>query len=141
MAEDDMVTVPLLTSHKEAKPRRRRRAFDGQLLLTEARGLVAVATRRRRKQLVLLLPPASSPCTLPPDTWAWYRYRPTKTPVISVWALNCASPARLSLLTMLADHSLGRKKMLVDRGPGVHTVGGRWRATVNLAAFSCFTLG
>ncbi|KAL6650073.1 hypothetical protein ACP70R_014297 [Stipagrostis hirtigluma subsp. patula] len=68
----------------------------------------------------------TSPCTLPPGTWAWDR--PAETSVVSEWALKCAGPALSSLpassffagclaggfmLTTLADSLLGRKKMLL----------------------------
>ncbi|KAJ1296852.1 hypothetical protein BS78_01G334000 [Paspalum vaginatum] len=68
---------------------------------------------------------ASSPCALPPGTWAWDR--PAEASVVSEWALNCAGAALVSLpaasffagcmaggflLTTLADSLLGRKKML-----------------------------
>ncbi|CAL4990145.1 unnamed protein product [Urochloa decumbens] len=70
--------------------------------------------------------PASSPCVLPPGSWAWDR--PAAASVVSEWALGCAGPALVSLtassffagclaggflLATLADSLLGRKKMLV----------------------------
>uniref|UniRef100_K4AL25 Major facilitator superfamily (MFS) profile domain-containing protein n=1 Tax=Setaria italica TaxID=4555 RepID=K4AL25_SETIT len=68
----------------------------------------------------------ATPCALPRGMWAWDR--PTKTSVVSEWALQCAGPALVSLpassffagclaggflLTTLADSLLGRKKMLL----------------------------
>ncbi|CAL4983100.1 unnamed protein product [Urochloa decumbens] len=70
--------------------------------------------------------PASSPCALPPGSWAWDR--PAAASVVSEWALGCAGPALVSLpassffagclaggflLATLADSLLGRKTMLV----------------------------
>ncbi|CAN6289225.1 unnamed protein product [Urochloa humidicola] len=70
--------------------------------------------------------PSASPCTLPPDSWAWDR--PATASVVSEWALSCAGPALVSLpassffagclaggflLATLADSLLGRRNMLV----------------------------
>ncbi|PVH32606.1 hypothetical protein PAHAL_9G441000 [Panicum hallii] len=70
---------------------------------------------------------AAAPCALPSGgTWVWDR--PARTSVVSEWALQCASPALVSLpassffagclaggflLTTLADSRLGRKKTLL----------------------------
>ncbi|RCV44483.1 hypothetical protein SETIT_9G377300v2 [Setaria italica] len=153
---DDTATAPLLTSH-EAEPAAKvpsiddiiethiggtgamqllkaflvvfARVFDGQLLF------ISVFTEAEPRWHCVgsgagnssgSAPAQASPCTLPAGTWAWDR--PAETSVVSEWALNCASPAVLSLpsssffagclaggflLTMLADSLLGRKRMLV----------------------------
>ncbi|KAJ1296856.1 hypothetical protein BS78_01G334400 [Paspalum vaginatum] len=138
-------------------------------------------------------PAAASPCALPRGTWAWDR--PAKTSVVSEWALQCASPALVSLPassffagclaggflpTTLADALLGGKKMLLVSlvsmsiagvltafAPDVwayaalrfvagfarsivgtctlvlstELVGRKWRDTVSVAAFLCYTIG
>nr|TKV95751.1 hypothetical protein SEVIR_9G382600v2 [Setaria viridis] len=124
---DDTAAAPLLTSH-EAEPAAKG-LLDGQLLF------ISVFTEAEPRwhcvgsgagNLSGSAPAQASPCTLPAGTWAWDR--PAETSVVSEWALNCASPAVLSLpsssffagclaggflLTMLADSLLGRKRMLV----------------------------
>ncbi|CAL4937764.1 unnamed protein product [Urochloa decumbens] len=92
---------------------------------------------------------ASSPCALPPGSWAWDRAAVAS--VVSEWALGCAGPALVSLpassffagclvggflLATLADSLLGRKKMLVVSLASMSVAGALTALAPNMWAYA-----